>query len=281
MLYGEILADPEEVLYNKIRRDGSLRHPSMPYAIYARDVQGKRLIDVVIKRRVKKAGPEVSIGYDYVARMREARLRVDAAEGLILLESDRVVMYEKNASVTLDAPPPYSWPLPDSVSGKEALLRIGAQTWDDLPVRIAAVGEERDEILRQRDARQREIDGITDPTVRTLAQADLQHNKFLLDAKTRQLRNLQAEVHARPALALSCLVFALIGCPVGIWANRADYLSTFVVCFIPTLVLYYPLLLAGSDMGKSGKLPLALGCWLADIVLGAMALVLTWRLLRR
>ena len=46
-------------------------------------------------------------------------------------------------------------------------------------------------------------------------------------------------------------MFALIGCPVGIWANRSDYLSTFVICFIPTLVVYYPLLLAGSDLGKS------------------------------
>jgi lipopolysaccharide export system permease protein len=85
----------------------------------------------------------------------------------------------------------------------------------------------------------------------------------------------------RPALAAGCFVFAIIGCPVGIWATRADYLSTFVICFLPTVLVYYPLLFAGSNLGKDGKLPLALGCWLADIVLACFGVMLTWRLLRR
>ena len=42
----------------------------------------------------------------------------------------------------------------------------------------------------------------------------------------------------RPALAFGCMVFALIWCPVGMMANRADYLSTFVVCFLPTVFVY-------------------------------------------
>jgi lipopolysaccharide export system permease protein len=41
------------------------------------------------------------------------------------------------------------------------------------------------------------------------------------------------------------------------------------------------LLLAGSGMGKDGKLPLALGCWLPNIVLSIIAVVLNARLLRR
>jgi lipopolysaccharide export system permease protein len=171
--------------------------------------------------------------------------------------------------------------LPDSVSGKEAKLKISALTWDELPDRIAAAAAERDEKVAQRDARQAEIDALPDLHARAYAQNEMRGYTFLLDAKTRQIRNLQAEIHSRPALAVSCLVFALIGCPVGIWANRADYLSTFVVCFLPTLVVYYPLYLAGSDMGKTGKVPLALGCWAADIVMGTVAVLLTWRLLRR
>ena len=85
----------------------------------------------------------------------------------------------------------------------------------------------------------------------------------------------------RPALALGCLVFALIGCPVGIWATRADYLSTFVICFLPTVLVYYPLLFAGSNLGRDGKIPLALGWYLADIAIGLLGFVLTWRLLKK
>lgn len=284
-LYEQILSDPEEVLYNQLRRDRCLRHPSLPYVLYVRDVQGKRLIDVVIKRRLKvkdqRTGAEVSVGYDFVARMHEARLRVDLDEGKMAIDPDRFVIYERNTAGSTASTGPFLMDLPDSVSGKEARLRISALTWDQLPGRVAAVAEERDDLVRKRDAQQEEVDRIADPTFRALAQNDIKQYEYQIALKARQVRNLQAEVYARPALAVSCLVFALIGCPVGIWANRADYLSTFVICFLPTLVVYYPLLLAGSDMGKNGRVPLALGCWLADIIMGGVGLVLTWRLLRR
>lgn len=285
MLYEQILADPEEVLYNQLRRDRCLRHPSLPYVLYVRDVQGKRLIDVVIKRRVKvkdgKGGTENGIGYDLVARMHEARLRVNLAEGKMSIEPDRFVVHEKSAYASTANSGAFQMDLPDSVSGKEAKLRISALTWDDLPPRIAALAEERDEVIRTRDRRKAELALLTEPALQNLAQVEMKLYQVQIETKSRMVRNLQAELYARPALAVSCLVFALIGCPVGIWANRADYLSTFVICFIPTLVFYYPLLLAGSDMGKNGRLPLGLGCWMADIVMGFVALFLTWRLLRR
>ncbi len=284
-LYEQILSDPEEVLYNQLRRDRCLRHPSLPYVIYVRDVQGKRLIDVVVKRRLKakdaKPGTDLTVGYDLVARMHEARLRVDPVAGKVVIEPDRFVVYEKNVNGTAGSAGPFVMDLPDSVSGKEARLRISALTWDDLPVRIASMIAERDDLRQQRDQLQAAIEHISDPMLRLQAQGEVKNFESVMVVKSRQVRNLQAEVYARPALAVSCVVFALIGCPVGVWANRSDYLSTFVICFLPTLVVYYPLLLAGSDMGKNGRVPLGLGCWAADIIMGCVGLILTWRLLRR
>ncbi len=285
MFYAQILSDPEEVLYNSLRRDRCLRHPTMPYVLYVHDVQGKRLVDVVIKRRLKvkdpRTGIESTVGYDFVARMHEARLCVDMANGTMSIEPDRFVIDGKTASVSSATSGAFTMDLPDSVSGKEAKLKINSLTWDQLPERIAATIAERDALVVQRNARQTEFDRTSDLNVIAFAETELRGYKYQIDAKSRHARNLQAEVHARPALAVSCLVFALIGCPVGIWANRADYLSTFVVCFMPTLLVYYPLLLAGTDMGKTGKIPLVVGCWAADVVMGAVGMVLTWRLLRR
>jgi lipopolysaccharide export system permease protein len=285
MFYAEVLSDPEEVLYNMLRRDRCLRSIGMPYVLYVRDVQGRRLLDMVVKRRQKardpKTGAEVMIGYDYVARAREAQLHVDLVHGKMSLDADRWVVFEKGVSGVTAHSGPLTIELPDSVSGKESKLKINALTWGDIPVRVAALRAERDELLRQEEERTEEVARIPDATMRAIAQNELKHYKFQVDIKTRQLRNIQAEVYARPALAVSCLVFALIGCPVGVWANRSDYLSTFVICFLPTLVVYYPLLLAGSDAGKNGRLPLGLGCWTADIVMGGIAVFLTWRLLRR
>ncbi|VTS00352.1 permease family protein : Putative permease OS=Singulisphaera acidiphila (strain ATCC BAA-1392 / DSM 18658 / VKM B-2454 / MOB10) GN=Sinac_2241 PE=4 SV=1: YjgP_YjgQ [Gemmata massiliana] len=279
LFYGQILADPEEVLYNSLRRDRRLVHPSLPYVLFVRDVQGRRLIDAVIKRRVKDPKPGTE-PYDFVARMHEAQLHVDMDSGTMSIVPDRFVLDGKNANGS-SASTEFKMDLPDSVSGKDARLRISALTWDELPDRTAATRAERDELIKQRDAYQAEVEKSYDIKVRTQGMDELKGLKFGIDAKTRQVRNLEAEVHARPALAVSCIVFALIGCPVGIWANRADYLSTFVVCFIPTLLVYYPLLLAGSDVGKAGKVPLWLGCWAADIVMGTVGVLLMWRLLRR
>ncbi len=55
-----------------------------------------------------------------------------------------------------------------------------------------------------------------------------------------KLRYLVTELHMRPALALGCLCFVLVGCPVGIWFSRSDYLSAFITCFLPIVVIYYP-----------------------------------------
>jgi len=283
--YEQVLSDPEEVLYNMLRRDRCLRHPSQPYVLYVRDVQGKRLIDVIIKQREKTKDPvtgaESFNGYGPVFRAPEAQLRVDISTESLLIESNRFAIDDKRVSGTSYYYGPIVRPLSDSVSGKEAKLKINTLTWEELPVRIAAMEAERNEIVQRRNERAKAIEQITDQNLQKLARDELGHYNYQVEALTRQVRNLQAEIYARPALAVSCLVFALIGCPVGIWANRADYLSTFIICFLPTLIVYYPLLLAGSDMGKSGRVPLAFGCWLADIVMGGVGILLTWRLLRR
>jgi len=76
-----------------------------------------------------------------VARAREARLHVDLSAGAMSIDSDRFVLDDKNASgFRCQSRSVQDGTLPDSVSGKEAKLRISALTWDDLPARIAADG---------------------------------------------------------------------------------------------------------------------------------------------
>jgi lipopolysaccharide export system permease protein len=96
-----------------------------------------------------------------------------------------------------------------------------------------------------------------------------------------QVLGIVAEQHMRPALALGCLCFTLIGCPVAIWLSRSDYLSAFLVCFLPIVLLYYPLMLCGTDLAKSGHVPPVLSVWAADFLLGGAGLWLLRRLHRR
>lgn len=282
-LQEEALRDPEEVIYNTLRRDRCLRHPTFPYVLFVRDVQGRRLIDVVLKRRVKvtdSKGGETYGGYDLVVRAREAQLRVDVEAGLLYIDPDRFVYNNPTIQGTNTSTTPYALQLPDFLNPADARTRPGALTWDELGPRVAELERQRDEKLAALAA----AEATPYPTDEGGFRLAVQHRLNLqtqADGLKRQARNAEAEFSMRPALAVGCLVFALIGCPVGLWANRADYLSTFVICFLPTVLVYYPLLLAGSNMGKDGRLPLTLGCWLANLVIGGGGAFMSWRLLRR
>jgi len=288
ILYQRLLDDPEELLYNLLRRDRCLRHPQMPYVIYVRDVEGRRLLDVVVKRRNRVVDPqtrqEFYFGYDVVARAREARLRFDPTDGKLYLDPDRFVLYDKHTTGATDPTGPFQMDLPEGWNGRDR-VRTSALTWEELPQRIADLEEQIAAKLRQRQQLWEQIEQIPDPAAREAlrirAREEERHYDYQLQHLTRQLRNTQAELHQRPALAFGCLIFALLGCPVGIWAHRADYLSVFVLCFLPALLVYYPLQLAGVGLGRDGKLPMPLACWLANLVVGLGAVLLNWRLLRR
>ena len=94
------------------------------------------------------------------------------------------------------------------------------------------------------------------------------------------MQQIDAEFQMRPALSCGCLCFVLIGCPVGIWFSRSDYLSAFITCFLPIVFVYYPLMLCGTGMAKEGRFNMVPLVWGADAVVGAMGLLLFWRLLR-
>ena len=81
---------------------------------------------------------------------------------------------------------------------------------------------------------------------------------------------LEVEQQMRPALSLGCLFFILVGCPVGIWFSRSDYLSAFITCFLPIVFVYYPLMLCGTGMAKEGhvKIHMIPLVWGADAVVG-------------
>jgi lipopolysaccharide export system permease protein len=84
----------------------------------------------------------------------------------------------------------------------------------------------------------------------------------------------------RLSLCLGCLCFILIGCPVGIWFSRSDYLSSFITCFLPIVLVYYPLVLCGTNMAKEGRFHPAALVYAADGVLLLVGLWMFRRLLR-
>ncbi len=69
------------------------------------------------------------------------------------------------------------------------------------------------------------------------------------------------------AAGFTCFFFTWIGIPLAVWLNCSDYTTSFFVSFLPTLIVYYPLLMFGYSCAKSGITPPEI-CWIGNIVLG-------------
>ena len=278
-----VIEDPEEVLYAQLKRERRLKYPSLKYVVYVRDVQGKRLIDVVVKQRSSVKNDEYGQHYDYdfVARTREARLVVDMEARTLTIDADKWEIADGKTLLSSAGAKPPELPLPDSFDAKAVKSKAIALEWDEIELRFDELTADRQKLVDARAENLKKSEAEADPILKQKILAeDVSYREKVKEAD-RQIRTVQYEFHSRPALAFGCLCFALVGCPVGIWANRADYLSTFVICFLPVVFIYYPIHLAGSGLAREGKIPMIVGVWLANTTVGLAAIALTYRLIRR
>lgn len=260
LLRARILNDVEEFLYDMLRMDRCIRRPNIPYVMWVRQVQGTRLQDALFKRIDPKTG-----GYDIIANAREAELRVDMAHQKIqvLMRHGQVLKDDGLDRLSFES---RTWevPLPPDLTN-EAKPKPRAMACDELVVR-------RQELT----AEERALDARIDAERRLQSQGqrvpDLGHLLSQRHQREQEIYNVDAELHMRPALALGCLCFVMVGCPVGIWFSRSDYLSAFITCFLPVAFIYYPVLLCCTNQAKQGNgMPLI---WVANGLMALTGLVL-------
>jgi lipopolysaccharide export system permease protein len=315
MLREQLVKDAENLLYGMIKREGGLRKRDLDFELFVRDVQGQDLIDVVVKKKTSD-----KLGYELVARAQTARLRIrkvaDTGDAPPELGSRRTEAKGGMASVTdwlkrrraakgggerlelvvfmdrcyVDSlrgdaaadfqRQEYTTPLPQSIFGRDSKERPSAQTWRELAVSRREIVGDMEAIKAEIRQLESNPDAPAGPELTNRHVAD-QYREYVLNRQlVHQLRQIDTEIQMRPALALGCLCFVLIGCPVGIWASRSDYLSVFIICFLPTVFIYYPLLLASLNLAKDGKVPV-ISAWAANVIAAAAALVLIRRLMKR
>ncbi len=99
----------------------------------------------------------------------------------------------------------------------------------------------------------------------------------LLDVQGPGWRDARVEFHRRLAFPAACLVFALLGVPVGVRPRRGGRAAGFIL----TLLLicgYYLIFVTGVHMAQQGSLPPSLGVWAANFFTFIAALVLLRRI---
>lgn len=100
-----------------------------------------------------------------------------------------------------------------------------------------------------------------------------------INDKRHKIFALRAESYRRWSNGFTCLCFALIGTPVAMLRRNADVLTNFFSCFLPILIVYYPLLMLSDHMATSGRVWPVL-FWTADLALFLPAIFLLRRVIR-
>ncbi len=100
-----------------------------------------------------------------------------------------------------------------------------------------------------------------------------------LDLGTVRVKKLELEGARRWAGGFSCLCFAFVGAAVAIRYRFTDFWSIFIFCFLPILVIYYPILAFVSDQVKAGGLP-AMSVWASNIVVFGIGIALLRSILK-
>lgn len=81
------------------------------------------------------------------------------------------------------------------------------------------------------------------------------------------------ELHQRLAFPLACLVFGLLGVPLGVSWRRGGRSYGFVVSIV-VVFLYYMLLNVGENLAKSGYIHAGVGMWMPNVLFGGLGIYL-------
>ena len=88
------------------------------------------------------------------------------------------------------------------------------------------------------------------------------------------------ELHKRFSIPFACLVFGLIGTPLGIQSRRAGKSGGYAISVV-LLLIYYLFITAGESLGDDGQLPVFLAVWTPNILLGGVGVILLVGVARR
>lgn len=118
-----------------------------------------------------------------------------------------------------------------------------------------------------------ELDGATRRTIDEI-RAQQRDNANL----SRRIDEYRVEVHKKFSIPAACVVFVLLGAPLGMRARRGGLAAGFLS--VGFFVFYYLCLIGGEQLADRELLSPAVAMWLPNVVLGAVGARLTLGALR-
>jgi lipopolysaccharide export system permease protein len=261
-----VVQSAEEIIYSVLRSRKSYSNDRL--AIGVKRVNGRTLEDFSFTLRPGEGKPEIAMTAQF------AELRTNPADDTLVVVLRNGMVSKGDVKMKFADTIEQIFNLPDVTTSK---TRDSGPS--QLPLRAipGAVVRQKEKILELEQALAvkaacQMFSGQFDQLVDAQWQNDRNH---LRDEKS-QLARLYTEPHRRWANGFSCLGFVLVGIPLAIRLRNADFLKSFFICFLPILLVYYPLLMLGVDGAKGGSVP-PQTVWLGNAIL---LLVGVWQMRR-
>jgi len=105
-------------------------------------------------------------------------------------------------------------------------------------------------------------------------------NEFnLLNSYQKSINKYGVEIHKKFSLPVACILFVLLGAPLGVLARKGGFVVGMSLSF-GFFLIYYLLLIGGEEMADRNIVSPIVGMWAANVVLFFIAFYLTVRTVR-
>lgn len=104
---------------------------------------------------------------------------------------------------------------------------------------------------------------------------DLRTNSAQIKATDRRVDKNMVEVHKKYSIPVACVIFVLIGAPLGIKA-RTGSLGVGSAISLFFFMLYWVSLISGEDLADRGIISPFMAMWLANFIVGAAGIYVTY-----
>ena len=105
----------------------------------------------------------------------------------------------------------------------------------------------------------------------------IENKKFVAHLYELEAGKYLVEIHKKYSIPFACIVFVLIGAPLGIMARRGTF-GVGASLSLGFFTLYWACLRGGETLADHGLIAPWLSMWMADIFLGIVGIYLTYKM---
>jgi lipopolysaccharide export system permease protein len=265
-----VIGSVEEIIYGRLRQQRS--YSTAQLSINVKGVEGRRLIRPTLSFQPGGSSPSVTVS------AAEAALRADPVAGTLTITCrDGTVHVGEMKAVFPDTI--------ERVVPLDAVSRKGSVSTSPSEIAMADFPRARAEQVARIDqfeqvAAGKLALGILTGHMEQTVPAAVEPDRQQAAAARSRLNRIVMEPWRRWANGFSCLCFVLVGAPMAIRMRNADFLTSFFLCFLPILLVYYPVFMLGVSRVKSGSLP-APAVWMGNVLVMLWGLWLLRRVVRQ